>query len=347
MNQRRIPRRSFLRSCGLLGLAAAAAPLVPLAPAAEAAVRIGPSLVKASRTEPLMGTFVTITALHDSATLCQEAVGTAFEDMRQRIRTFDRFDEASPVALFNAEGTLRDTPPELMELVRRAREIHGLTAGAFDPTVKPVIDLFRARDQGGDAFRIPAAERERLLELVDFSKVRASGSTLSFARPGMGMTLDGVAKGYIADKASETLTRMGAANHLVNAGGDIRLAGDRRLGAPWTVAVQNPGGGEPSGMIRMRSGAVATSGAYEISFDQHRVHHHIVDPRTALSPAGAASATVSAASVMLADALATAVFVLPPRAGFELIDSLSGAQGLIITNNGTALPTRGWAITNA
>jgi thiamine biosynthesis lipoprotein len=95
-------------------------------------------------------------------------------------------------------------------------------------------------------------------------------------------------------------------------------------------------------VIHLRNGAVATSGSYEIAFDRHRVHHHIVDPRTALSPGLCSSATVTAGTVMQADALATAAFVLPPRAGFELIDALPGAEALLITDNGTALPTRRW-----
>ncbi|MGE4503746.1 MAG: FAD:protein FMN transferase [Desulfovibrionaceae bacterium] len=332
-------RRRFLAACAALGLGALA---VPLLPAASAAARLAPGLVRVSRTQPLMGTFVSIIAVHESRAFAEEAVGRAFEAMHADIAVFNRFDPASPLSVLNDQGVLKGAPRELLELLDESRNIHALTGGAFDPTVKPIIDCFRSRaDQDGD-FHLDRAERDELLALVGLGGVRSTGDGVRFARAGMGLTLDGVAKGRVADRASERLSAMGCANHLVNAGGDIRLASDERLEAPWTVAIQAPEGGESPSVIHLRNGAVATSGSYEIAFDRHRVHHHIVDPRTALSPGLCSSATVTAGTVMQADALATAAFVLPPRAGFELIDALPGAEALLITDNGTALPTRRW-----
>lgn len=338
-------RRRFLRACGLAGLAALAAPLLPapVLSAAHAAEERSKGLLKATRTEPLMGTFVTLTVLHDSRFLAEEAMGRAFARMRELIGVFNRFDSASPLSALNAEGRLADAPPELAGLLAEARSLHSLTGGAFDPTVKPIIDLFRERaTEDGRVFHLSRAEREDLLALVGMDGVALSGRSVRFARAGMGLTLDGVAKGYIADMASSTLSDLGAKNHLVNAGGDIRVCSDERREKPWTIAVQSPEGAGSPALVHLRNGAVATSGSYEVAFDNRLVHHHIVDPRTALSPAQTASATVTADTVMQADALATAVFVLPPRDGFELVDALPGSEALIITANGTTLPTRKW-----
>ncbi len=339
MKPETITRRSFITACSLLGLAAVSG---PIAPAAEAAVRLAPSLVKATRTEPLMGTYVTITVLDQSQDLAQEALGRTFVDMATRIQTFNRFDSASPLSMLNAEGVLRDTPPELINLLHESRRIHDLTSGAFNATVKPVIDLFRKKATQGKPFRLSAKERSQLLSLVDVRAVLLNADTVRFAKPGMGITLDGIAKGFIADQASALLTRLGATNHMINAGGDIRVSGNHQLDRLWTIAVQGIDNSASPGILHLKNGCVATSGAYEVYFDRHQVHHHIVNPRTAASPSAAASVTICASSLMHADALSTALFVLPLRTGYELIDTLPNTEALIITHNGTALPTRQW-----
>lgn len=336
-----LSRRTFLAACGLLGLSAVSAPLSSVA---QASVRISSSLVKVTRTKPLMGTFVTITILHESKTLAEEAIGRAFESMHAHIQIFNRFDSASAVSVLNAHGVLNSAPPELSALLKESKRIHNLTSGAFDPTVKPIIDLFKAKSQASESFEVSRQERDAALALVDAKGVTLSGKSIRFAKPGMGITLDGIAKGFIADKASRVLSSIGAHNHLINAGGDIRLSSDDQKQTPWTVAVQAPKGGKAPSVVHMKNGAVATSGGYEVSFDRHQVHHHIVNPHTARSPHSAQSVTITASTVMRADALSTAVFVLPPRAGFDLIDALPTSEALIITQNGTTLPTRKWGM---
>ncbi len=339
MMPKTITRRHFMTTCGLLGLAAVSSPFCP---AAEGAARLTPSLVKATRTEPLMGTYVTITVLDQSQDLAQEALGRTFADMVTRIQTFNRFDCASPLAVLNSEGVLSGAPPELLNLLRESRRIHDLTSGAFDATVKPIIDLFRKKASQDKPLHLSTKERKQLLSLVDTRAVLLNADSVRFAKQGMGITLDGVAKGFIADQASALLTRLGATNHLINAGGDIRVSGNHQLDRPWAIAIQGPNNDESPDILHLRNGCVATSGAYEVSFDRHQIHHHIVNPRTATSPSSAASVTICANSVMKADALSTALFVLPLRAGYELIDTLPDTEALIITHNGTNPPTHRW-----
>ena len=159
----------------------------------------------------------------------------------------------------------------------------------------------------------------------------------------MGITLDGIAKGYIVDRASEILTRNGISNHLINAGGDIRTSGSAVKGKPWTIAVQDPAKKkEYPDVITMMSGAIATSGNYEIFYDNEKMFHHIIDSRTGHSPELSASVTVQASSVMDADALSTSVFVMQPAQGVNFIDSQQGCECFVVESSGATHKSLGW-----
>jgi thiamine biosynthesis lipoprotein len=153
----------------------------------------------------------------------------------------------------------------------------------------------------------------------------------------MGITLDGIAKGYIVDRMADVLLQNGVPNFLINAGGDIRTAGTKGNGFPWTVAVQDPSKeGEFPDVMQMTDGAVATSGSYE------RRYGHIVDSGLAESPEHNTSVTVSAPTSMTADAMATALFVMKPDDGLRLIGTLPGNECLIVDNRGEQRRSVGW-----
>ncbi len=329
-------RRAFLRSCGLMGLGLAAAGAVPSV--VRAAAGTGDKTV--SRTLPLMGTFVSITAVHPSADLAEEAVGRAFGEMERMIGIFDRHQGGTALSVLNQDGRLAGAPGELRAVIERALSLHNLSSGAFDPTVAPLVDAMQAR-QGKD---LSGAELRELMALVHADQVRISGRDVALGREGMGLTLDGIAKGFIADRASMALTAAGVTNHLVDAGGDIRTSGAKAPGHPWQVAVQDPDktGNYPA-VLSMRNGAIATSGNYERFYDKNRAHHHVVEPGSGASPHEVAGCTVLAPTVMEADALATTVMVLGARAGMSFVDSLPGRECLLVTAGGARLTSRNWS----
>ena len=151
---------------------------------------------------------------------------------------------------------------------------------------------------------------------MDGRKVRLGPDSISLQIPGMGVTLDGIAKGYVVDRMASVLADHGLEDFLINAGGDIRSAGLREDGEPWRVGVQDPKKqGDLPDVIGLSNGAVATSGSYEIYFDRDRSYHHIVSARTGDSPRSSESVSVVAPTTLAADALATAVFVMEPEPG--------------------------------
>lgn len=291
---------------------------------------------KVTCTRASMGTLVSVTAIHASKELVQEAAGLAFQEMDRVVNLLNRYDSDSAVSYLNNEGSIQGPPPELNTVLSRALFYHGITGGAFDPTVQPLVDLFR-RGEGADA------EFRQALALVNAKRVQMAPRTIRFDEPGMGITLDGIAKGYVVDRIAGILSEHGLQDYLINAGGDIRSAGTREDGQLWRVGVQDPAkAGHLPAVIAITDMAVATSGSYEIYFDPDRTQHHIVSAGTGSSPQLSQSVSVTAPSALEADALATSVFVMKPTAGLAFIDSLPQCACLIVDHEGRQIRSAQW-----
>lgn len=332
-------RRSFLKLSGLLGIGAASAALLPVSNAE--AVLFGKKDYKVSKTRLTMGTFVAITAIHSSRDEAENVIGMAFEEIDRLSAQLSRYNANSPVAQLNYNGSLPNSSLEVLEIVARSLYYHKETGGAFDITVKPLVELYKDRFAAGE--KPSESEISTVLRNVGSEHIRFEGGNISFSRDNMGITLDGIAKGYIVDRVSEFLAKKGITNHLINAGGDIRANGSAAKGKPWTVAIQDPSKRkEYPDVIHMTNGAIATSGNYEVYYDQEKMFHHIVDSRTGHSPELSSSVTVMASSVMDADALSTSVYVMQPKAGIQFVNRQSGCECFVIGRNGSVGKSSGW-----
>lgn len=333
-------RRSFLKLSGMVGLSLASAGVIPVT--AEA-VKFNKKFYKISETRLAMGTFVSMTLLHPSRDQAEKAMGQAFHEINRLTGHLNRFDDGTALAQLNKEGILKDIPPEMADVVGAALHYHRISHGAFDVTVKPLVDLFEEKLGGEEQVLPTEKEIKKALELVDAYKIHQEGRTILLQKHGMGITLDGIAKGYIVDRISQYLSEQKIENHLINAGGDIRTKGTKAHNRPWTVAIEDPSkkNNYPD-IIQMRDGAVATSGNYEIFYDRERMFHHIVDPETGLSPELKNSVSVRAETAMEADALSTSVFVMDPPKGIEFMNALPRCEGLVVARDGALLKSKGW-----
>ncbi len=335
-----VSRRTFLRLSGLLGIGAVSATVMPR-PAG--AVRFNRRQMKVSRDRVAMGTFVSMTLVHPSQDQAEEAMGQAFGEIDRLTGILNRFDSATALAALNHEGVLRDVPPELETVFQRSLLYHRLSRGTFDITVKPLVDLYKESFARGPERRPEGRKLEEALSLVGAEKLEFHGGTIRFRQPGMGITLDGIAKGYVVDCAAALLSRAGISNFLVNAGGDIRVKGSREDGKAWRVAVQDPQKrGRYPDVLELVEGAIATSGNYEIYYDREKMFHHIVDPRNGFSPMLSESVSVLAQTAMDADALSTSVFVMNPEFGLRFVESLPRCECLVVARNGRTLTSAGW-----
>ena len=306
-------------------------------------VLLDTALWQVAAERPAMGTLVSVVGLDRSRERLENATGLAFEAMQRLIDLLTRFGDASPVAVLNATGRLDGPPPEVRAVVARAIDYHRLTHGAFDVSVAPLVDLFWDRLVREASAEPTPAEIAEARAVVGAEHLDVSRRRIGFARPGMRLTLDGIAKGYIVDAFCAELDRGGVRRYLVNAGGDIRVRGTNALGRPWTVAVENPQQrGDYPDAIRLTNCAVATSGSYERCYDTGGAFHHIIDTTSGRSPISCQSVTVVAPTALAADALATSVFVMGPGDGLAFIEKLSGCACLILDHDGREHRSRRW-----
>ncbi len=333
-------RRSFLKMSGILGAGLATAAVIP---ATAEAVKFNRKMYKVSMTRLDMGTFVSMTLIHESRDKAEEAMGLAFEEIDRLTGLLSRFNGGSPVGILNKEGVLRDAPDEVRSVVGSSLDFYRVSNGNFDISVAPVVDLFKERL--GKAHHLPPTDAEirKVLARVDATRIEMKGRTIRFNKSGMGITLDGIAKGYIVDRVADVLAAHRISNFLINAGGDIRTMGHKQGKRPWTIAIQDPLKKKHyPDIIHMNDGAVATSGNYEVYFDQEKMFHHIVSPKTGLSPHADSSVSVKAPTTMEADALSTTVFVMNPGMGIRFINGLPRYECLILTASGRIEKSRGW-----
>jgi thiamine biosynthesis lipoprotein len=115
-----------------------------------------------------------------------------------------------------------------------------MSQGAFDITVKPLVDLFEEKLGGKNQLFPTQKEMKQALNLVGSQKIRLDERKMFFQKPGMGITLDGIAKGYVVDRVSQLFSKHKIENHLINAGGDIRTSGAKGDNRPWKVAIEDP-----------------------------------------------------------------------------------------------------------
>ncbi|KQR53729.1 hypothetical protein ASF88_02395 [Leifsonia sp. Leaf336] len=170
---------------------------------------------------------------------------------------------------------------------------------------RPDSELSRVNAHGGGLDGVSDDFRE--VVALGSALADASGGAFRIRRPDGSWDLDGVVKGWAADRAARVLTEAAFRDHCLNAGGDVAVAGSPGDGRPWHVAVRSPDSAtELLAVLEVTDGGVATSGAYERGT-------HIVDGRTGAAATGLRSATVVADDLTMADLLATAVFALGPH----------------------------------
>jgi len=272
-----------------------------------------------------MGTIITIDIPADGTV---DAMERAFRWFRQVERCCSRFDPQSELLQLTRRGA-GVVSDMLFEAVRFAVEIAEESGGAFDPTVGASMEAlgFNNEYSTGQVVRtgIEPDASTTFRDVVLNPETRE----ITLLRP-LVLDLGAVAKGMAMDLAARELQEFGSFS--IDAGGDLYMGGCNPSGKPWIVGIRHPRlDGEVIDVIQVSDCAVCTSGDYERRQpDAPDSEHHLLDPRQRTSFKGLASATVIASSAMLADAAATAAFVLGPEKGIQFLDRLE-LDGLLIS----------------
>lgn len=233
---------------------------------------------------------------------------------------------------------------DAFELLRISKQIHAETDGAFDVTIGPVWDLWPFRDSG---LALPSQEQlDEGLTLVDASKIELDEENRTAWLPvaEMKVNLGAIGKGYAAKIAVEVMSEHGIERAAISTGGDIYLLGRKTTG-PWIVGIEHPReAGRYVEQFVAGDVAVATSGdAKRFIVRAGKRYGHILDPRTGMPAMDCQSVTIVASDAAVADAYATAVFVMGPEAGMKWVEAHEGIESLIIDAKGNPSRSSGWS----
>ncbi|MTJ83542.1 MAG: FAD:protein FMN transferase [Telmatospirillum sp.] len=244
----------------------------------------------------------------------------SLSELERLERIFSLYREDSHLVRLNREGRLDTPPAELVELLTISRHLSQLSDGAFDVTVQPLWTLYAAHFTKTDADpRGPAAAAlAETVRRVDWRAVTVDPRRISFDTPGMAITLNGIAQGYITDRIADHLKARGLRHVLVDMG-EIRAVGPRPDGTPWRAALE--GGGQ----VGLDDRALSTSSPDGTRFSP--TCNHLFDPKTGGCSQAAGTVSVLAPTATLADALSTAIAIGGPRLGMRLAETL-GSVGI-------------------
>jgi thiamine biosynthesis lipoprotein len=323
-----LDRRRFLAAiaAGLGGMALG--PLVPEA-ASDGARRT--KTVWSGRL--LMGTVVECEASHPVPSIAKRAVEAAFQRMVEVDHLMSSFRQDSEIGRINAAAGLQGVPvgPETFRVLAEAQRIAEMSGGAFDATIHPLIQLWRAATIRGQLPSRP--DMDLALSSVGFHGLSLDprDRTVRLQRHGMGIDLGGIAKGHAVDLAAEALEAQGAGSGLINGGGDLRVVGSTPEGRGWRIGLRHPLA--PSTLlmsILARDQGIATSGNYFNFFEiGGKEYGHLLHPRTGWPADAPLSATAIATRAMWADGLATAAMIRG-RDALALIQRGPGVEGIVV-----------------
>ena len=288
----------------------------------------------------MMGTIVSVTVLTPDALAGRAAIDAAFDEIARIEALTSRYLQDSEISRLNAraEGFVGEpVSREVAQIVSRSLVVARASAGAFDITVTPLVDLWALNDEG---FSIPGESAiTAALRSVDWSAVQVDTASCTMTvQPGIAIDLDGVAKGYAVDRAVAVLEAMGIETGVVDAGGDVGFVGTPPDADVWRVGIKHPRQDGLLGVVLLDGGGIATSGDYQrYSLVDSVRYHHILDPATGYPARGVMSVTVATERAVDADALATAVFVLGPDEGLALIERTPGAAAVVVTGSGDSV----------
>ena len=269
-----------------------------------------------------MGTNVTVwlwTADEPGAARAAEAV---FDEMKRLDLEMTTWDPKSEVSQINTAAGERPVKvsAETYAVIERAVDISKRSKGLFDITVGAFKGVWKF-DEDMDRTLPDPAEVKKRLALVNWKDIALDPRqhSVMLRRKGMSITLGGIAKGYAVDKCAELLRKRGFTDFMMQAGGDMYVAG-KKGDESWMVAIRDPRGPAYFALAPVVDHSFSTSGDYERGFVKDGVrYHHILDTRTGQPARASRSVTIRAKDAFTADAWSKVMFIMGPKDALELI----------------------------
>jgi len=271
-----------------------------------------------------MGTVITVFLWSDDEPQAARAANAVFEEMKRLDAVMTTWTPDSEVSRINSAAGVKPVKvsDETFAVIERAMDVSKKSRGVFDITVGAFKGLWKF-DQDMDGTLPDPAEVKKRLASIGYKhlKLDKKRRTVFLAKKGMSITLGGIAKGYAVDKCVKLLHDQGFVNFMIQAGGDMYIAG-KKGADPWTVGIRDPRGA-PDAMFALApvvDHSFSTSGDYERGFVKDGVrYHHILDPRTGQPAHASRSVTVRAKDAFTADAWSKVLFILGWKESLALL----------------------------
>jgi thiamine biosynthesis lipoprotein len=302
-----IRRRRFIT----LSAAAAGLPVLPVLPVLPAGAAPAPNLYVWRGSA--LGADAVLQLHHPDPAAARRLIRESLGEVARLERQLSLYQADSALVRLNRDGRLDDPPFDLLRVMSDAARFHALTDGAFDISVQPLWDLYAAHfgRPNADPNGPPRDAVADALARVGQTRVTMDPQRIALA-PGMSITLNGIAQGYVTDRVVDLLRRRGIVHALVDMG-ETRALGSHPEGGPWRVGLEDPAAsGRIAETLPLLDCAVSTSGGYGTRFDAAGRFNHIFDPSNGGPSWRYAAVSVVAPDATTADALSTALSLLPP-----------------------------------
>jgi len=283
-----------------------------------------------------LGGPATLTLWHRDPSVARRTIASMRAEIERLETIFSLYRQDSEIVRLNSAGLLTSPSRDLVVVLEEARRIAQASAGAFDPTVQPLWTLWASRERTNAALSSPSpAAFEAARALVDFTAMESGVGAVRFARPGMAITLNGIAQGYITDRIADLLRQEGFDHAMVELG-ETRAVGAAPDGQPFRVALMRPD--NPVMLdraVQLVDEALSVSGGYGFRFSPGA--HHIFDPATGRSPHALLDVSVKASRAVEADALSTAIYVAGEQAAPAILRSYRSATAILTRADGSTV----------
>lgn len=284
-----------------------------------------------------LGAETTIVLHHRDQAAAERLIALCLDEIGRLEAEFSLYRADSALRRLNRDGVLPAPSHDMVRLLAESRRFGRLTGGAFDVTVQPLWALYARHfaTPGADPAGPGRAAVEDALRRINYRAVAIGPEAVTLRCPGMALTLNGIAQGYITDRVADLLRRHGIDRVLIDLG-EIRALGAADAdGRPWRVGVRDPfDASRVRETLEVRDEAVATSAGAGTPFDRAGRHHHLFDPRLGRSARRYASVTVTAPTATAADALSTALYSTAPAAVRRVLAAGGGTRAVLVAADG-------------
>lgn len=292
----------------------------------------------------VLGTVIQLKVYGNKAEKAIDESIIRLNEIDDRMSVFKEFSDISRINK-NAGVEAQVVNEDTYYVIEKAFEYAKLSQGAFDPTIRPLVNLWGVWTEHA---KVPSKEEIAAeLQYVNYKDIILNGtnSSIKLSKEKQCLDVGAIAKGYAADEVKQILKEDAIKSAIIDLGGNIFALGKKFDGSLWNIGIQHPlsSRGKFVGIVSFADKSVVTSGNYERYFIQEgKRYHHIIDPRTGYpSENGIISATIISDYSIDGDGLSTCVYVLGPQKAMKLIEGIRGVDAIVITEDRKVYVTSG------